>query len=77
MQYIIPDWLYQMLKWGCATVLPAAATLVKALGVAWGWDAHLCDAIATTLTAVAAFGGVVMGISAGVSAATARKGVEQ
>ena len=63
MQYIIPDWLYQTLKWGCATVLPAAATLVKALGVAWGWDAQLCDAVATTLTAVAAFGGVVMGVS--------------
>ena len=73
MQYIIPDWLYQMLKWGCATVLPAAATLVKALGGAWGWDAQLCDAVATTLTAVAAFGGVVMGVSA----ATAKKGAEQ
>lgn len=64
MQYIIPEWFYQTLKWGCATVLPAAATLVKALGVAWGWNESLCDAIATTLTAFAAFGGVVMGVSA-------------
>lgn len=63
MSYVLPDWLYQVLKWGCATMLPAAATLVKALGVAWGWDEQLCDAIATTFTAVAAFGGIVLGIT--------------
>lgn len=64
MQYIIPDSVYQVLKWACALVLPALATFVKALGTAWGWDAGTCDAIATTCTALAAFGGVVLGVSA-------------
>lgn len=64
MQYIIPDWLYQTLKWACALALPALATLVATVGPAWGMDAALCDAICTTITAVAAFGGVVLGVSA-------------
>lgn len=64
MQYIIPDNVYQLLKWGCVLVLPALATFIKTLGVAWGWDAGICDAVATTCTALATFGGVVLGVSA-------------
>lgn len=70
MQYIIPDNIYQLLKWACVLVLPALATFIKTLGVAWGWDAGVCDAVATTCTALAAFGGVVLGVSA----ATAKPG---
>ena len=64
MDYIISDRTYKVLKWACVLVLPAAATLVKALGVAWGWDSGVCEAISTTLTAVATFAGVVLGVSA-------------
>lgn len=70
MQYMIPDGIYQLLKWACVLVLPALATFIKTLGVAWGWDAGVCDAVATTFTALAAFGGVVLGVSA----ATAKPG---
>lgn len=68
MNYIISDRVYTILKWACVLVLPAAATLVKTIGTAWGWDAGVCEAVATTLTAVATFAGVVLGVSA----ATAR-----
>ena len=77
MDYIISDRTYKVLKWACVLVLPAAATLVKTLGVAWGWDSGVCEAVATTLTAVSAFAGVVLGISAATakpSAPTDEKG---
>lgn len=64
MDYIIPDKVYKVLKWGCVLVLPAVATFVKTLGAAWGWDAGVCDATATTITAVATLGGVILGVSA-------------
>ena len=71
MQYVIPDNVYDVVKWLCALVLPALATLVGTIGSAWGMDASLCGAIMTTITAVATFGGAVLGISA----ATASEGV--
>ena len=77
MDYIISDKVYDVLKWLCVLVLPAASTLVKALGGAWGWDSGLCEAVATTLTAVSAFAGVVLGLSAATakpSAPTDEKG---
>jgi len=64
MTYIIPDKLYQVLKWLCALVLPAAATLVATVGPVWGMEADLCTAVTTTITALATFGGVVLGVSA-------------
>lgn len=64
MQYIIPDKVYKVLKWGCVLVLPAVATFVKTLGAAWGWDAGICEATATTIVAVSTLGGVVLGVSA-------------
>ena len=35
MRYIIPDRIYQLLKWLGLVVIPAAATLVGAVGTAW------------------------------------------
>lgn len=72
MQYIIPDGVYKALKWAVLIVLPAAATLFSALAAAWGMDAQLAQAIVTTITAVSAFGGAVLGVSA----ATAKPGGE-
>lgn len=69
MQYLIPDKVYQVLKWGCVLVLPAVATFVKTVGAAWGWDPAICEATATTITAAATLGGIVLGVSA----ATAKK----
>ncbi len=63
MQYILPDKAYQIIKWAVLIVLPAAATLVSTVGAAWGMEAGLCQAVATTITAVSAFGGAVIGVS--------------
>ncbi len=64
MDYILPDKAYRVIKWGVLIVLPAAATLVGAVGSAWGADAGLLNAVSTTITAVSAFGGAVLGVSA-------------
>lgn len=70
MQYIIPDKVYKLLKWGALIALPALATLVGTVGPVWGMDAGLCKAVVTTITALATFCGVLLGVSA----ATARPG---
>ena len=64
MKYIIPDKLYTVLKWLVLIALPAVATLVSALCAAWGVDASLAQAVVTTVTAVATFGGALLGVSA-------------
>ena len=61
MDYLLPDKAYVTLKWVALIVLPALATLVGALGTAWGWP-HL-TAIISTITAVSAFVGAVIGAS--------------
>ena len=61
MDYLLPDKAYVTLKWLALIVLPALATLVGALGTAWGWP-HL-TAIISTITAVSAFVGAVIGAS--------------
>ena len=62
MRYIIPDRIYQLLKWLGLVVIPAAATLVGAVGTAWDWP-HL-TAIVTTITAIGTFIGALVGVSA-------------
>lgn len=62
MRYILSDKLYDILKWVGLVVIPATATLVGAVGTAWGWP-HL-TAIVTTITAVGTFIGAVIGVSA-------------
>lgn len=64
MDYIISDTAYRLIKWAVLIVLPAVATLFSALAAAWGMDAALAQAIVTTLTALATFGGTVLGVSA-------------
>lgn len=63
MQYMIPDGAYQVLKWATLIVLPAAATLIATVGPVWGMDGTLVQAVTTTITAVSAFCGVVLGVS--------------
>ena len=61
MDYLLPDKAYQALKWVGLIVLPALATLLGAVGTAWGWP-HL-TAIVTTVTAVGTFVGALVGAS--------------
>lgn len=54
--------LYDILKWVCMIVLPAIATLVSVLDKAWGWGLPV-EAIVTTISAITAFVGAVLGFS--------------
>ena len=58
----IPDKLYEILKWVLMIVVPAFITLLTALTKAWSWDIPL-EAITITITSIAAFLGVCVGIS--------------
>lgn len=59
--WLLPDRVYDVLKWVALIVLPALATLVQALGPVWGWT--WADPAATTINAVALTIGVVIGAS--------------
>ena len=61
MDYLLSDKTYRALKWVALIVLPALATLVGAVGTAWGWP-HL-TAVISTITAVSAFVGALIGAS--------------
>ena len=61
MDYLLPDNVYRVLKWVGLIVLPALATLLGAVGTAWGWP-HL-TAIVTTVTAIGTFVGALIGAS--------------
>lgn len=65
MRYILPERIYQLLKWLGLVVIPATATLVGAVGTAWAWP-HLA-AIVTTITALGTFIGALVGVSAATS----------
>ena len=53
--------VYDVLKWVCMLFLPAASVLVKAICAAW--HLPLADEISTTIMAIDAFLGSILGIS--------------
>ena len=58
---VLNDNVYKVLKWLGLIVLPAIATLVKAVFPVW--DLPYADAIATTCTALGVFVGTLIGVS--------------
>ena len=66
-EYIIPNGVYQVLKWVGLIACPAIATFVGAVFPAWGIPN--VDAITLTLNAT----GVLIGALIGVSAATSKQ----
>lgn len=64
MKYIIPDRVYDVMKWVTMLFLPALTVLFTTVAPLWGMDAGLVDTIGGTLTAVTAFLGAVLGLSA-------------
>lgn len=70
MTYIIPDYIYKILKWLGLIALPAVAVFVSTVGQAWGLDPGLSNAIVTTLNAA----GVLVGALLGISQATGKPG---
>lgn len=68
MQYLVPDNVYNVLKWAGLIACPAVATFVGTVGNAAGWE---WTALAVTvITAV----GTLVGALLGVSAAAAKPG---
>lgn len=60
--YLLPDKVYNILKWAAMLGIPALSTLVQALGSIWGLD--IAEPIALTITAVGTFLGAIIGVSA-------------
>ncbi|MDO5000687.1 MAG: phage holin [Eubacteriales bacterium] len=58
---ILPDKVYDILKWLDLVIIPAAATFYRAAGAVWGWP--LGDEIAATAAAVCTLLGAVIGVS--------------
>lgn len=61
-KYLLPDKAYGTLKWVALIVLPALAVFVHVVGPAWGLP--YVDQIVTTLNALGALVGAVIGASA-------------
>lgn len=53
---------YDVLKWICLVVLPAITTLWLALAAVWNFP--MAEQVGATLTAVTAFMGTILGVSA-------------
>ena len=70
MTYIVPEQIYQVLKWLGLIALPAIAVFVSTVGQAWGLDPGLSNAIVTTLNAA----GMLVGALLGISQATSKPG---
>lgn len=62
MKMILPDKIYNIIKWICAIVSPASCTLLVTLNGLWQWGLPI-EAIVGTITAITTFAGVVLGIS--------------
>lgn len=61
MQYLIPDKLYNVLKWVGLILCPALAALIGAVGPAW--DMPNVDQVVLTINAVGVFAGALIGAS--------------
>lgn len=59
-KYIMPDRMYDVLKWFGLLFLPALAWFVSVVGPAWGYQV---DAIVTTLNAFGTLIGLCIGAS--------------
>lgn len=55
------DKVYDALKWLCLIALPALSVLYSALAGVWGWP--FAQEVSTTINAVVAFVGALIGIS--------------
>lgn len=60
-EYLLPDKVYQTLKWLGLIFMPALAALIGAVGPAWGLPK--VDAIVLTINALGTFIGVIIGAS--------------
>lgn len=60
---MIPNKLFDILKWLSIVALPALSTFIVVIGRIWNWG-DIAGMIAQTITAVAVLLGALLGISA-------------
>lgn len=61
MQYIIPDKVYNVLKWAGLIAFPAVATFVGTVGTACGWE--FTGIAVTVITATGTLVGSLIGVT--------------
>ncbi len=61
MQYIIPDKVYNILKWAGLIAFPAVATFVGTVGTACGWEST--GIAVTVITATGTLVGSLIGVT--------------
>lgn len=61
MNYLLPDWIYDIAKWTGLILCPALAALIGKAGPAWGLPN--VDAIVLTINAIGVFIGAIIGAS--------------
>lgn len=59
---MIPDKIFDILKWIAIVALPALSTFIVVLGKIWNWG-DIAPMVAQTITAVAVLLGALLGIS--------------
>lgn len=57
---ILPDKVYNVLKWVLITFVPALLVLIESLGVIYGYDTQV---VVLTISAIATFFGALIGVS--------------
>ena len=57
----LPSGVYDTFKWATLIALPAASTLYAGLSAVWGWG--FSGEVATSITVVCTFLGVILGLS--------------
>ena len=62
MRYLLPDKVYDVLKWVAIILCPALATFYGVVAPLWGWPAP--ESVQTTINAVGLFIGALIGVSA-------------
>jgi len=59
---MIPNRIFDVLKWCSIVALPAISTFIVCISKIWGW-AELGNSIAQTITCIAVLLGALLGIS--------------
>lgn len=59
---MLPQKVYEVLRWVVVLVLPAISVLITNLGKTWGWELPY-EAISATIDYIALFLGTIFGIS--------------
>lgn len=60
---MLPQKVYETIRWIIAIALPALGILITTLASIWQWDSFPADSISLTLDAIGLFLGAIFGIA--------------